>query len=177
MSTEQIEEKTNPMRQIRLEKVVLHISVGSNWEKLQRAVNLLENLTEQKPVLKKAKKTIRTFGITKKEPIACMVTLRGSEAEEFLRNALDAVDKKIRYSSLDERGNFAFGIGEHLDIPGVKYDPEIGIFGMDVIVSLERKGFRVKRRNFKRSRVGKNALINPDDASKFLEEKFEVELV
>jgi large subunit ribosomal protein L5 len=177
MSTEQIEGKTNPMKQIRLEKVVLHISVGSSWERLQRAVDLLESLTGQKPVLRKAKKTIRTFGITKGEPIACMITLRGIKAEEFLRSTLVAVDRRVKHSSLDECGNFAFGIEEHLDIPGVKYDPEIGIFGMDVIVSLERQGYRVKRRNFRRSRVGKRALINPADTSRFLEEKFEVEFV
>ncbi len=56
------------------------------------------------------------------------------------------VDNKVSKKSFDVRGNFAFGLKEHIEIPGVKYDPEIGIFGMDVCVSVNRPGQRVKIR-------------------------------
>lgn len=166
----------NPMRKIRVEKVILHICVGSNWERLQKAVKLLETLTNQKPVIRKAKKTIKGFGISKGTPISCMVTLRGERAVEFLKRAFEAIGFKLKSTNFDERGNFAFGIVEHLDLPGTKYDPQIGIFGLDVIVSLERPGYRVKRRKYRRSKVGKKALISREEAIEFVKESFGVEV-
>ena len=169
--------KENPMRQVRLEKVVVHTCVGGDWDRLQKAVSLLEALTGSKPITRNARKTIKEFGISRGSPISCMVTLRGRKAEEFLRRALEAIGFKIKASSFDKFGNFAFGIKEHLDIPGTKYDPKIGIFGLDVIVALERPGYRVKRRKYRRSNIGKNALINKEEAIQFVKEKFGVEVV
>jgi len=169
-------EKINPMNKVRLGKVVVHICVGNNWEKLQRAARLLEELTGQKPVFRKAKKTIKAFGISRKDLISCMVTLRGEKAEDFLKRAFQAIEK-FKASSIDERGNFAFGIKEHLDLPGVKYDPEIGIFGMDVIVSLEKPGRRIERRRYRRSKGGKGNLVTKEEAIQYIKENFGVEVV
>jgi len=173
----QSREERNPLDHIKIEKVVVHISVGADWERLQKASKLLETLTGQKPIIRKAKKTIKAFGISRKQPMSTMVTLRGSKAVEFLRKALEAVDKKINRDSFDEFGNFAFGIKEHLMIPGTKYDPEIGVFGMDVIVHLSKPGLRVKRRRYKRSRLGKNAIITKDEAMEFVRKDLGVEVV
>lgn len=173
---EEAGEKINPMGRVRLGKVILHICVGNNWERLQRAARLLEGLTGQKPVFRKAKKTIRAFGISRKDLISCMVTLRGEKAEDFLRKAFQAVEG-IRASSIDERGNFAFGIQEHLDLPGVKYDPEIGIFGMDVIVALEKPGRRIERRRYRRSKGGKGSLITKEEAIQYIKDVFGVEVI
>jgi len=167
----------NPMRKIQLEKVVVHICIGSNWERLQNAAKLLETLTGRKPILRRAKRTIKEFGISRGSPISCMVTLRGKKAEDFLKRALEAVGFKLKESNFDKFGNFSFGIREHLDIPGTKYDPKIGIFGMDIIVSLERPGYRVKRRKYRRSEIGKKALITKEEAIQFVKEKFGVEVV
>ncbi|MFQ5711073.1 MAG: 50S ribosomal protein L5 [Candidatus Geothermarchaeales archaeon] len=175
---ETIEEKPkNPMEEIRLGKVVLHISVGNDWERLQKAARLLNTLAEQKVMFRRAKRTIRAFGISRKDLIACMVTLRGEKAEEFLRRAFAAVENKIKASNFDNRGNFSFGIKEHLDLPDMRYDPEIGTFGMDVIVSLEKPGYRVKRRKYRRTKVGERALIKPEESMKFVTERFGVEVV
>ena len=95
----------------------------------------------------------------------------------FLKKAFEAVGKKVKASSFDEQGNFAFGIKEHLDLPGTKYDPSIGIFGMDIIVSLERPGYRVKRRKYRRSTLGRKAYIGPEEAMEFLRNTFGVEVV
>jgi large subunit ribosomal protein L5 len=172
---EEAGEKINPMGRLRLGKVTLHICVGNNWERLQKAAKLLEDLTGQKPVFKKAKKTIRAFGISRKDIISCMVTLRRDRAEEFLRRAFKAVEG-IRSSSIDERGNFAFGIKEHLDLPGIKYDPEIGIFGMDVIVALEKPGRRVERRRYRKAKCGEGSTITRDEVIQYLKEAFGVEV-
>jgi large subunit ribosomal protein L5 len=108
-------------------------------------------LTGQKPSIRKARKTIREFGISRKQPIAAVVTLRGQKALEFLRKALYAVNNTLKMNSFDEYGNVSFGIKEHLLLPGVRYDPDIGIFGMDVAVTVERPGFRVLRRRVKKA--------------------------
>ncbi len=169
--------KKNKMEEVRIEKVVVHMSIGSDWERLQKAAKLLEMLTGHKPVIRRAKKTIKAFGISRKQPISTMVTLRGSDAEDFLRKALEAVDNKIKASSFDDRGNIAFGIKEHLMIPGVRYDPEIGVFGMDVMVHLVKPGYRVKVRRYRRSRLGKRNIVTKEEAINFMKEKFGVEVV
>lgn len=169
--------KENPMLRPRVEKVVVNICVGNNWERLQRAMKLLEQLTGQKPSIRRAKKTIKAFGISKGNPIACMVTLRKEKACEFLRKALEAVGNKLPASCIDKHGNFALGIKEHLDIPGTKYDPSVGIFGMDVIVHLARPGLRVQLRKRRKSKVGKKHRLTKEEAMKFMEEEFGVEWV
>lgn len=177
MSEEEILEEENPMHRIRLEKVIVHISVGSDWDRLQKASSLLKQLTGQKPIFKNAKKTIRTFGITRKHPMATLVTLRGEQAYNFLKKAFEAVDNKIKKMSFDEYGNFAFGIPEHLYLPGTKYDPDIGIFGMDVIVHLSRSGRRVKLRRYRGSKIGKEGLVKKEEAINYIEEEFGVEVI
>lgn len=169
--------KENPMLKPRIEKVVVNICVGNNWERLQRAMKLLEQLTGQKPAIRRAKKTIKAFGISKGNPIACIVTLRKQKAYEFLKKALAAVGNKLPVSCVDKHGNLAFGIKEHLDIPGTKYDPSIGVFGMDVIVHLARPGFRVQLRKRRKSKVGKKHRLTKEDAIKFVQEELGVEWV
>ncbi len=165
------------MREPVIEKVTINIGVGEAGERVEKAVALLEKLTGKKPVKTKTMKRIPAFGIRPRQFIGAKVTLRGKEAEEFLKKAFEAVGNKIKASNFDELGNFAFGIAEYIDIPGMKYDPDIGIFGMDVCVSMGRKGYRVKRRRIKRSRVGKKHLLTKEEAIEFIKEKFGVEVV
>jgi large subunit ribosomal protein L5 len=160
----------------RIEKVVINSSVGRSGEPLEKTMKIIEELTGQKPCVRRAKKTIRDFGIRKKEPIACIVTLRGERAKEFLSRAFQAIDNRISKSSFDEYGNFSFGIKEHIDIPGTKYTPELGIIGMDVSVVLERPGFRVKRRRRAKSKVGSEHLLSSDEVISFIKEEFNVEI-
>jgi len=167
----------NPMLKPRVEKVTVNVRLKSSGEPVEKAMKILEMLTGQTPAKCKAKKTIRSFGIRKGEPIACKVTLRGEKAVEFLKKALQAVDNKIKRSSFDEHGCFTFGIREHIEIPGVKYIPELGIIGMDVCVALERPGYRVKRRRRGRSRIGKRHLLTREEAITFMEREFGVEIV
>lgn len=165
----------NPMRKIRIEKVTINIGCGEAGEKLERAKKLLEDLTNRKVVITKTHRRT-TFGMAKGRPIGCKVTLRGKDAKEFLERALDAIDKKLSRNVFDSSGNFSFGIREHIDIPGVRYDPEIGIFGMDVSVTLERPGFRVKRKKLP-SKVGKKHLIKPEEAIDWVTKNYGVQII
>lgn len=173
----------SPMRRVRLEKVVVNVGVGEPGERLEKAEEMLARVVKTvagadvKPVRTVAKKKIPKWGIRPGLAIGVKVTLRGEVAEKFLRAAFDAVGNKIRRQSFDGQGNFSFGIREYIDLPGVKYDPSIGIFGMDVCVSLERPGYRVKRRKVRRAKVGKNHLITVDEAVAFVKENFGVEVV
>nr|AOZ56021.1 ribosomal protein L5 [uncultured korarchaeote] len=169
--------RSNPMLVPRLSKVVLNICVGRSGDPLERAKKVLEQLSGQKPSVRTAKKTIKGFGIRKGEPIACCVTIRGQRAEEMLKRLFQAVGNKIKESSIDNRGNFAFGIKEHLMIPGVEYDPKIGIFGMDVCVSLERPGYRIARRKIARRRIPQKAVITREEAIYFLKKNFGIEVI
>jgi len=172
-----MENNMNPMRQIRVASVVLNMSVGASETKLEGAMKVLNKLTGQKPSLRRAKKTIKEFKIKKGEPIACIVTLRGKRAEEMLDKLLEAVNRKIKASSFTEMGNFSFGIKEYIDIPGMTYDPSIGILGMDVCVNLARPGLRVQNRRVKASKIGKNHRITKEEAIEFMKERYKVEII
>lgn len=167
----------NPMRQIRIGKVVINIGVGKSGEPLEKAKRVIEELTGQKPSARNAKKTIRDFGIHKGEPIAAVVTLRGNNAVDILKRLLAAKNNQIKRSSFDDNGNVSFGIREHIDIPGMKYNPDIGIVGMDVSIALERPGYRVARRYRRRCKIGKKHRINKEDAIAFFKDALKVEVV
>ncbi|RLE89331.1 MAG: 50S ribosomal protein L5 [Thermoprotei archaeon] len=168
----------HPMRAVRLGKVVVNMAVGTSGERLANAAKILEELTGQKPSFRKAKRTIREFGIRKGENIAAVVTLRGRRAVEFLKRVFEAINYTIKARSIDDYGNISFGISEHIIIPGTKYDPEMGIFGFDVNIVLERPGFRVARRRRKRNKIGKkHRLIPREESIAFLEKVFGVKVV
>ena len=166
----------NPMLMPKIEKVTVNMCVGKSGAPLEQAVTIIKQLTNQKPSKRKAKKTIREFGVRKGESIACLVTLRDEEAYVFLRKAFYAVEKKLSKYCFDRQGNFSFGIKEHINIPGTKYLPELGIHGMDVSVSLGRAGYRVKRRHRVRSKIGKAHILTAQEAILFIKDEFDVEI-
>lgn len=170
-------ETGNPMKSIRIEKVVVNSCIGAASAKIEKASKILEMLTGQKPQLRKAKKTIKGFGIYRGQPIAVRVTLRKQRAIDFLEKVLKAVNNTLKSSSFDENGNFSFGIKEHLDIPGTKYDPELGIIGMDVCVHLSRPGLRVSLRRRARSRIGREHKVKKEEAIEFVKKSFGVRVI
>ena len=166
-----------PMLRPRIEKVVVNLSVGKSGEPLEKAFKVLKEIAGQTPVKKNAKTSIRDFGIRKGEPIACVVTLRRQAAIDFLKKILVVKDNKVSKSSFDDRGNFAFGLKEHIEIPGVKYDPDVGIFGMDVCVTLNRPGDRVADRRKRKARVGHKHVLTPEESILFTKQTLGVEIV
>ena len=167
----------SPMLKPKIDKVVVNLAVGKSGEPLEKAVRVLKDLTGQAPGKRKAKQSIRDFGTRKGEPIACIVTLRKQNAVDFLNKVLPVVDKKIASRSFDRNGSFSFGIKEHIDIQGVKYDPDVGIFGMDVCVAMIRSGYRVKNRKRARAKIGSKHVLTPEESMVFAKDKLGVEVV
>jgi len=169
------ENQKNPMKEIHLSKVVINIGVGKSGDPVEKAKNALSELTGKTPSVRGAKKSVRDFGIHKGEPIGAMVTMRRTDATNFLRRIMESKGNVIKNSSFDNNGNISFGIHEHIDIPGTKYNPDIGIFGMDVCAALMRPGYRIsKRRN--PSKIGKNHKITKDESIEFFKAQFGVEV-
>ncbi len=167
----------NPMRDVKIEKVTLNIGVGEGGDKLVKAEKILEKITGRKSTRTFAKKSVRDFKIRRADPIGCKATFRGKAAETILKRMFEAVEKKLSSRVFDSQGNFSFGIKEHIDIPGVEYDPEIGIFGLDVCVTLCRPGYRVKYRRCRQRKIPAAHRVTKGDAINFVSQKFGVQVV
>jgi large subunit ribosomal protein L5 len=164
------------MKIINVHKVVINIGVGRSGEPIDKAKNALIELTGQQPAVRGAKQTVRDFGIHKGEPIGVLVTLRRGPAVEFLRRVLEAKRNLLKASSFDNYGNISLGVHEHIDIPGTKYNPDIGIFGMNVNIVLNRPGYRIARKSRKSSKIGKMHRINREEAIEFFKHEYGVEV-
>lgn len=125
----------------KLEKICINIGVGSatqDLKQLQSAVNELELISGQRPVVKKAKKAISNFKLRQGMPIACMVTLRGPRMYEFLDRFINIVSPRVRDfrgfpdKSFDGRGNYSLGIKEQIIFPELDVDKINKINGMDI---------------------------------------------
>jgi len=167
----------NAMRDPRVEKVVVNIGVGEAGERLAKAQKVIEMVTGQKSVQTISRTINRDLAIRKGMPLGCKVTLRGENAEEFLNKALEIRERRIPVYSFDKEGNMSFGIADYTDFPGMKYDPEIGIFGMDVSVVLRRAGNRVTQRAILRRRLPPGHRMDRSEAMQFVRERFSVEVV
>ena len=164
------------MKRIRLEKVVLNMGVGQSGPALEAAKKALEQISGCKPCPRSARGTQRDFGVRKGEPIGVAVTVRGATAEALALRLFEARGNSVARRSFDDFGNFSFGIREHIDIPGVKYDPTVGIIGLDVCVSLARPGYGIRKRSKHKARVGRSHRITADEARLFVAGKFGVEV-
>ena len=168
---------SNSMRIPVVEKVIVHMGVGESGQHLVNAEEILKTITVQGVVRSFAKKTLPAFGIKKNEPIGCKVTLRGQKAQKFLETALSIVDKTLAKSQFDSLGNVSFGIEEHTDFPGMRYDPNIGVFGMDVTVVIKRPGERVCKRRIATRKIPTDHRVTVEDAISFLNESYGVEVM
>lgn len=165
----------NQMKKIRLEKVTLNMGAGESGPKLEKCKSILSTISGKNVVVTNTHK--RTpFGVGKLKPIGAKTTLRGKEAKELLLRLLQAVDNRIGPRKFDRQGNFSFGIHEYINIPGIKYDPDVGIMGLDVCVTLTRAGYRLKERRIKPKKIGKKHRITPDEAREFAAKELGVDV-
>jgi len=175
MSSEsESEAEFHEMREPRVEKVVVHMAVGEGGRELANAEEILEEVAGQQPVRTVAKNTVGEFGIREGDPIGAKVTLRGDRAEAFLDTALSFVE--ISRSQFDENGNFSFGVEEHTDFPSQEYNPNIGIYGLDVTVNLVRPGYRVRKRDKASRAIPPAHRLTVGDAVGFIESNYDVEV-
>ncbi|MBI4449123.1 50S ribosomal protein L5 [Candidatus Woesearchaeota archaeon] len=157
---------------IRIEKITLNIGAGKEQARLDKGVLLLTELSMRTPVKTITQKRIATWGLRPGLPIGCKVTLRKLEAKTMLKRLLYAKDNKLKKTNFDENGNLAFGIPEYIDIEGAKYNPQIGIMGLEVAVTLQKPGSHVKKRKIKRGAIGKRQLIKKDEAIAYIQQTF-----
>ena len=162
------------MREPRIEKVVVHMGVGQGGRELANGEEILEEITGQETVRTTAKRAIGEFDIRPGDPIGAKVTLRGEDADEFLETALELAD--LSPSQFDDTGNVSFGVAEHTEFPSQEYDPQIGIYGLDVTVTLTRPGYRVSQRDKVTRSIPSGHRMSVDDAVAFLEREFDVEV-
>jgi large subunit ribosomal protein L5 len=165
------------MRQPRIDKVVVNIGVGEAGERLNKAQKVLNMVTKQKPVITTAKVTNRDLGVRYGMPIGCKVTMRGEKAQNFLKQALSIRENRVASYSFDKEGNLSFGISDYTDFSGMKYDPEIGIFGMDVNVVFMRPGYRVAKRHIMSRKIPTEHRMTREEAINYMKDQFKVEVV
>jgi large subunit ribosomal protein L5 len=133
----------NALQVPRIEKIVLNMGVGESTgdsKKASVAAADLAAIAGQKPVITRARKAISQFKLRENMPIGCKVTVRKGRMYEFLDRLITVALPRVRdfrglnAKSFDGKGNFAFGIKEHLIFPEINYDKVDQIWGMDVIV-------------------------------------------
>ncbi len=161
--------KNNPIRQIKIEKVVL--SVGGTAEELEKGVKLLQILTNKKPAKMKSHKRIPAFGVRPKLEVGAVVTIR-EDVNAVVKRMLTAVENKLKTKQISVN-NFSFGIKEYIEIPGIDYQRDIGIIGLDVTVVFKRAGRRVRLKKIKRGKIPARQVITKEEIIKFMEENFD----
>ena len=133
----------NPMAVPRLHKIVVNMGVGEatqNAKVLDPAVNELGQITGQKPVVTRAKKSIAAFKVRQGQSIGAMVTLRGDRMYEFLDRLVNIVLPRVRdfkgvsTKSFDGRGNYTIGLHDQLIFPEISYEKVDKLKGMNVTI-------------------------------------------
>ena len=165
--------KENPMREIKIEKVIL--SIGGVGENLEKGVKLLKLLTGRKPAKIKSRKRIPAFDVRPGLEVGTLVTLR-KNPEETLKKMLSTTDNILKKKQISQN-NFSFGVAEYIEIPGTEYQRDIGIIGLDVTVVFKRTGRRVKMKKIKRGKFSERQMISKEEIIKFMENKFKTKFI
>ncbi len=163
----------NPMRNIKIEKIIL--GIGAQGDDLEKAMRLLKLLSGREPTKRASSKRIPTWGVRPGLEIGAMVTIR-KNSEEVLKKMLLAIDNVLKKKQISEN-NFSFGIKEYLEIPGMDYQRDIGIMGLDVTVVFKRAGRRVRLKKIKKGKIPKRQVITREEIIKFMEDKFQTKFI
>jgi large subunit ribosomal protein L5 len=160
------------MREVMIDKLVISIGTSSDEKRQANAKQLLTIMTGRKPTDALAKRRIPTFNISKNSKIGTFVTIRGRNSLELIKKLLEAVNNRIKESSVTNN-TVNFGVREYIDIRGVKYDPKIGMMGMNVNIVFNRKGSRVAERRRARSMVARShKRVTREEIGEYLKKEF-----
>merc|ERR1712183_564563 len=154
-----------------MQKVVVSVCIGDNPDAIEKIKNTLEKILQQKLKFGIAKKTIRQWEVRRGRPISVFLTLRGDKTKDFLYKGLCAKEFQLKDACVTPQGHLNFGVAEHIDL-GIKYDPGVGIFGMNFAVVLRKKGHRVLLRKRKRSRLGNGQKVSKEETRDWLVKNF-----
>ncbi|HHV52211.1 MAG: 50S ribosomal protein L5 [Synergistales bacterium] len=133
----------NVMEVPRIEKVVINVGVGEakqDIKYLDAAMEEVALITGQRPVLKRAKRSVANFKVRAGMPVGCMVTLRGARMWEFLDRLVTVALPRIKdfrgvsRRSFDGRGNYNLGLREQLVFPEIDYDKVLKVRGMNITI-------------------------------------------
>lgn len=164
------------MQQVRIEKVTLNIGAGKDENMLKKGEKLLKQLTGVDPVKTITQKRLQAWSLRPGLPIGVKITLRGAEAQKLIPRLLSAKENNLKENCFDDYGNIAFGIPEYVDIAEAKYDPAIGIIGLQACITLDRPGYRIKKRKIQKAKISKNHRVNKEDAMTFMKEQFKTKI-
>ena len=171
-------ESANPMMMPRIAKVCVNIGVGEGGDRLVNAESVLKMVTGVKPQRTLGKIQNRDLKVRIGAPIGCKATIRNSDKiKQFLTDAFSCREDVIPSWNFDREGNLSFGVRDYTDFPGQKYDPDIGIFGMDINIVLERPGHRVSRRRRRNTKVARNHRVIRDECKQWFVENFGITIV
>lgn len=162
------------MQEPRIEKLTLNIGAGKDQGRLDKGMQLIKSLTGIEPIKTITQKRIAGWGLRPGLPIGCKLTLRKEKASDMLRRILKAKDNKLKITQFDENGSVSFGVPEYIDIEGAKYNPKIGMMGLEVSVTIEKPGYKIKRRKIKQKKIGKKHRVTKTEAINFLKSKFDL---
>ena len=164
------------MKNIKVGKLTLNVGAGKDQAKLDKGVMLIKHITGIEPVKTVTNKRIPNWGLRPGLPIGCKITLRKDAASSLLRRLLEAKSNQLLKRQFDENGNVSFGVHEYIDIPGVKYEPKIGVMGFEACVTLERPGYRITKRRLRRTSIPTKHRIKRDEAIAFMQKEFNAKI-
>ncbi|MBR9682971.1 50S ribosomal protein L5 [Candidatus Woesearchaeota archaeon] len=166
---------TNPMKEIRIAQISLNIGSGKDDGQLKKGLKLLQKITNQAPIQTITTKRIPAWSLRPGLAIGCKINV-GKNKETLLKRLLVAKENILSQKNFDAQGSFSFGIPEYIDIDGMEYDPDLKIMGLEVAVTLERPGFRIKKRKIRSKTIGKSHKISKKESIQFIQTKFNIKV-
>ena len=166
-------DSANPMMMPRISKVCINIGVGEGGNRLQNAEKVLELVSGVTPVRTLGRIQNRELKVRQGAPIGCEAAMRNPETiKKFLTDAFWVRENTIPAWNFDAQGNLSFGISDYTEFPDQKYNPDIGIFGMDISVVLERPGHRVSRRRRRSRRIAGSHLVTTNESREWFKNEY-----
>lgn len=164
----------NPMRKIKIEKVLL--SAGATGDNLQKAKKLIELISGRKAQIITSSKRIPDFGVRPGLEVGTRITMRGEKAIELLKRLLTAVNNTLKKKQVSSN-HFSFGVKEYIEIPEIEYQRDIGIRGLNVTIDFIRPGIRVKRKKIKGGKWPKKQQISQEEIIKYMGDNFQTSFI